>query len=187
MSGLFGDLLKPGDGSAFALKAELELRAKRGDDRAAVARFLLRRGESWQGAPTPEEYRHLRGEVQRCFNNALAAAVADSSLTYVEGVYNVGGRTAEHAWCVDPQGRIVELTFMDPDGTGGEFISRDSATGVVRPTRAELFAYMGVRIPTDTVQRCLADLRASFGDNRWGVLHPENGAPAIKLLTGVAR
>lgn len=187
MSGLFGDLLKPGDGSAHALKSELELRASRDGDRARVARYLLQHGETWRGIPTPDEFKGHIGEPQRCFNNALAAAAADPRLTYVEGLYNVGGRAAEHAWCVDPEGRLVELTFMSDERGDDDFWFTDSATGMRRKTRPELFAYYGVRVAVPVVQRVLMDMRAHFGDERWGILHPENGAPLLDVPTGVQR
>jgi hypothetical protein len=118
---LFEELgLKPGDGNITALKKELELRRNTWSRPGYVYRgagdFILQHGEFWNGVPLPEEWAHLRGEESACFANALAAAESNPELRYVEGMYAVGaGHYTPHAWCLAPDGTLLELTLPTYD------------------------------------------------------------------------
>jgi hypothetical protein len=80
--------------------------------------FALEFGEAHR--PVPWETWQERGFRQRaemrCFNNAKWYAGKYPSLLYVEGwaaQSTVG--PMEHAWCVDPDGCVVDLTWRDVD------------------------------------------------------------------------
>lgn len=126
MTGLFGglDLGTPATRNESALRRELELRRKLALTDARWADyhykgggdFFLQHGRFYAGRQIPERYEHLIGEEMVCFRNAAQAALAEPSLRYCEGCYWTGfGFAAAHAWCVDPDGLLVEVTMpTDP-------------------------------------------------------------------------
>lgn len=91
--------------------------------------LLLRHGKFYSGRTLPAQYEHLQGAPSGCFGNALAAAKADPTLRYCEGVYAIGARHyTPHAWCLDPNGELLELTMpTDPESLGE---GRDGELGV---------------------------------------------------------
>lgn len=117
---LFDGLLKPGDGSRLALQRELEGRRDRWDRPGYLYRgagdYLLQHGKFYGGRVCPDEYMHLFGAPNECFANALNAALHHPDLRYVEGVYSTGHTWfTPHAWCLAPDGEVVELTFPTHD------------------------------------------------------------------------
>lgn len=120
MSDLFGGILKPGDGSRLSIQRELELRRERWDRPGYLYRggadYMLRHGKFYAGRVLPDAYAHFFGESNECFSNSISAALADSSLRYVEGIYSTGHTWyTPHAWCIDPDDNVVELTFPTID------------------------------------------------------------------------
>lgn len=142
--GLFDDVLKPGQGAEVAVKRELELRRSKwsrpGYHYKGGADFLLQHGKSWMGRELPEQYDHLVGPETHCFGNALAAAEADPSLRYVEGYYIAGGfgHARNHAWCIDQDDQVVELTLGTRDLEGAVFLGSR-----LPPTPPETWIYYG--------------------------------------------
>jgi hypothetical protein len=65
-----------------------------------------------------------QGPMKRCYRNALTAAFGSRGratvLTYCEGfAMPVSlGIVVEHAWLVDPQGRVIDPTWDDADDCG---------------------------------------------------------------------
>jgi hypothetical protein len=124
MSFLDGVLPDPAERVRHTLTRDLELR--RSDARASAkfsgyayvgsADLLLQHGRFFTGRQLPEQYAHLYGEPGRCYLSALEAAQADPSLTYYEGVYAAfAGPPCSHAWCVAPDGGVVECAMVsDP-------------------------------------------------------------------------
>lgn len=109
-------ILKPGEGARLACQRELEARRDRWSQPGYYYRgagdFLLQHGRPLSGRELPDRYAHLKGAENQCFWNALAAAEASDELSYCEGVYALGnGHFTHHAWCVDPNGLVVEVTF----------------------------------------------------------------------------
>lgn len=86
-----------------------------------------RTGEGFMGRPLPKSYR--RGRASDCFSNSAGRVLSDERLTYCEGfatwVSNGVARPLHHAWCVDEQGLVVDVTLKE--------------------TRQSV--YLGVRIP----------------------------------------
>lgn len=117
------DKLDPSERVKKALTADLESRVmhaaianrfvqSEGYRYLGSADLLLKHGRFFPGRELPDQYEHLRGPMSLCFMNALLAAEAESSLTYHEGVYTTGhGIGRVHAWCVDSDGGVVELTM----------------------------------------------------------------------------
>lgn len=142
--GLFDDVLKPGQGAAVAVKRELELRrdkwSRPGYHYRGGADFLLRHGQAWNGRVLPDSYDHLIGPEAQCFNNALAAAEADPSLRYVEGYYIAGGfgYAKNHAWVIDQDDQVVELTLETRDLEGATFVGSR-----LPPTPPDTWVYYG--------------------------------------------
>lgn len=128
---LFGglDLGTPADRNKHAMTRELELRRKRtphsGHGRVYLngADFLLKHGKFYEGREMPDRYAHLMGQMGLCFWNAAAAAEADPTLRYCEGITGVGGgRFVAHAWVLDPDGNVVDLTYSaEAVGIGVDF------------------------------------------------------------------
>lgn len=159
MTDFLGGLIKPGDGARHAAERELRRRVEAWGQSQfpyrGPADFILRHGRYYQPRETPDEYAHLRGPLQRCFANSLAAAQAEPELTYTEGIYMVLGHARAHAWCTAPDGRPVELTFpTDPDELAGAFSplvingdTPDYSRGMAVPPPSDRWAYYGVEFP----------------------------------------
>ena len=69
--------------------------------------LLLQHGRWYEPRPLPRG--HWRGEQKACFRNALMAA-SRFRLKYVEG-YACGIIPVHHAWCVDDENRVYEVTW----------------------------------------------------------------------------
>lgn len=125
MTGLFGgvDLGTPATRNEHALKRELELRRKRepasgfGKVYRNGADLMLTHGEFYPGQLLPEQYHHLAGPLGQCYWNCAAAAEADPTLRYCEGIVaSGGGRFLSHAWCLAPDDGVLDLTWVDAVG-----------------------------------------------------------------------
>lgn len=76
--------------------------------------FMAAHGvEMFAPARLPRKYRPLKGPMKMCFHNAATAALKDRSLIYCEG-YASSLIPVLHAWCLDPKGRVLELTWGTP-------------------------------------------------------------------------
>lgn len=148
------ELVTPGSGAAtrHALERELEAwgnRRRLGPDYVykSGGHFLKAHGSYYQGRELPDQYEHLIGPNRHCFLNALNAVLADSTLRYVEGVYSTGGsHFTNHAWAIDPQGEVVELTYPTKD-LDGKF---DSHGGPI--LTPEHWGYWGIILHPRLVQ-----------------------------------
>jgi hypothetical protein len=74
------------------------------------ADLLLSHGSYYSGRRRPSEYNDLVGMHYCCFRNSADAASADTALRYCEGLLAVGGRIGAHAWCLDPDDLVVDVT-----------------------------------------------------------------------------
>jgi hypothetical protein len=154
LSGFLDGVLKPGQGAEMAVKREMEQRRRTwtrpGYHYRGVGDFLLQHGKFWTGREIPERYRHLVGPDGSCYANALAAVRADSSLRYVEGVYAVIGRDFHgHAWCIDQDEQIVEVTAPTDPAT----VARaSSAEDHIPFLPVERWAYYGCVFPLAYVE-----------------------------------
>lgn len=78
---------------------------------AGIEDFVLAEGRTWPPHPLP---RHIkRGAARQCFLNAYKAAQRHRELRYVEG-YALAMIPVLHAWCVDSEDRVVEVTWEEP-------------------------------------------------------------------------
>lgn len=116
-----GQLLTPAQRNESAMRRALELRRqfwsrKPGQFYSGGGDLLLEHGRFFAGRELPTEYQRHLGTMGRCFVNALLAAEADPSLRYCEGVYTFGGGFfVSHAWCLDPDGKLLEVSVpTDP-------------------------------------------------------------------------
>jgi hypothetical protein len=122
--------------------------------------LLLQHGRFYPGRTLPEQYAHLKGAEQRCFENALAAAQENSELSYCEGIYNIGAdHYTAHAWCVDPSGGVVELTMPTDDHSIAH--GREAHT-LMDMLPVDHWGYWGVKFHTDLVAEQLSD-EGGFG------------------------
>lgn len=146
------DLIKPGDGAENAIRREVELRHGREAFKAksnwfytGEAGMLLLNGQMFPGEVLPEQYRHLVGEPANCHANAVAACREDPTLRFFTGYYTVGRDVTQHSWCIDPLGRLVELTYPTFGVTPGSRIAdedgRPSSVGWMPP---EFWRYYGL-------------------------------------------
>lgn len=72
---------------------------------------ILRHARAW---PVVSEAAWPRGEKQQCFSNSQRLAIAHPELTYVEG-YALNVIPVHHAWCVDPDGAVIDVTWERRD------------------------------------------------------------------------
>jgi hypothetical protein len=79
-----------------------------------IESFVLEHGREWQAAKRPAGLRKRRNQM--CFMNATHLMQEDESLTYVEG-YAARFFPTIHAWCVTPDGIVVDLTWPDPQNS----------------------------------------------------------------------
>lgn len=108
--------LPPGGGIRIAMELELRRRVEAwnrpGFAYRGSADLLLQHGQYFAGRRTPDEYAHLIGPMGGCFENAVAACEAAPELRYFLGHYDTGGgHFTPHAWCVAPDGGVVEVTL----------------------------------------------------------------------------
>lgn len=75
--------------------------------------FVLKYGRGFKWRRSLGAYDFLRGEIRQCYLNAANAAISHPELTYCEG-YASSLIPVNHAWCLDPQGRVLELTWEEP-------------------------------------------------------------------------
>lgn len=81
---------------------------------SVLQRFVLRNGVGFTGCQRPAQYR--RGTPKECFMNA-ARLLDWTGLTYFEG-YACHPRLPipiHHAWNADAAGRVVDVTFDQPE------------------------------------------------------------------------
>lgn len=100
-----------------AIRQYLETLAGMGDP---TAKLTLEHGETYEWRPRGEaksEYPVGRGKAKECYGNSLHAAVLrkDEGWQYVEGYVLTDrvGFPIHHAWCLDGEGNIVELTLAE--------------------------------------------------------------------------
>jgi len=106
--------------------------------------YLRAHGEHFPGPPGL--HGHRRGKEGECWRNAMQATFDNSKqLTYVQG-FVIGSMTqvVAHAWCVDRDDRLVELTWDVAIARGDE-------------------RYFGVRFTREQ----LADLVLAYGTYDW--------------------
>jgi hypothetical protein len=123
----------------------LRLIAKMSGPMADRARFLLRRGRAFRtGRHT---YSGPRGTPKLCFMNAGNLAIANPEMTYVEGyVRLLGSIPIEHAWCMDPDGVVVDPTLKtgeDIDHYFGAAFTTDFLVHTIR--RSGVWGLLGCR------------------------------------------
>jgi hypothetical protein len=87
----------------------------------AFASFMLKHGREWESQAFPAEY--PSGVPRGCFANSQKILFSRDGkrdgLVYVEG-YACSGSLGfpfptEHAWLVDPEGRVIDPTWEDPE------------------------------------------------------------------------
>jgi hypothetical protein len=77
--------------------------------------LVANQGSVYRGAP--QDHGFPPGEKKECFSNALHLAL-EKHLLYAEGYathQKLGGVPIEHAWCVSPDGEVVDTTWSYPD------------------------------------------------------------------------
>jgi len=78
--------------------------------------MVLDVGCDFVGRGLPGEY--TLGTPKQCFQNSYDLCIADEGLTYCEG-YVLSDKLPmplDHAWCVDAEGKVVDVTLADPIG-----------------------------------------------------------------------
>ena len=77
--------------------------------------FIVKFGRTYTPRPFPAKYRKWEGEPQACLYNAADLALAFPDLEYAEGfALHADPRIdypVEHAWCVDPDGNVIDPTW----------------------------------------------------------------------------
>lgn len=179
---LFGglDMGTPADRNRHALTRELETRRTRTDRPGRIypngAELLLMHGSFAPGRRIPDHYLPLLGEMSACFWNALAAAKADPSLRYCEGLTGTGNAFIAHAWCLDPTGGVVEVTYP-PVMMDGYGIAHDTRLPILP---VEHWAYWGVTFTTDLVEH-----HREIADDEFPMLGRDNAVEGMVSTGGL--
>ena len=79
------------------------------------AQWVLQHGRVWHEHAPEADW--PTGEPRQCFYNSLFIGVYRLGLTYVEGYHGSGTMVFPHAWNIDAQGRVVDLTPRRGAGT----------------------------------------------------------------------
>lgn len=116
-------------------------------------RMLLKYGTAFDPSPLPEDVPVM--EPRCCYLNSYTLARQQPErLTYYEGFAAMVGNNGwgvAHAWCVDPDGRVVDATWPN--------VTSD------RPA-----AYLGLALPLDTVERFVG-VESHGTISEWGWKH----------------
>jgi hypothetical protein len=83
--------------------------------RTLGSRFILAAGQEYDSRVL--KHRFGRGMRKACYRNAFELALKHpGELTYCEGrALSCGIVPIEHAWCVTPEGRVVDTTWRDDE------------------------------------------------------------------------
>ncbi len=91
------------------IKSYLKMCQEAFGDRDPMSAFLLKHGAEYRHGPG--SFTGKRKEPKECFKNATILMLSDLDLTYVEGKVGVHGLPIDHAWCVDPDGFVIDPTL----------------------------------------------------------------------------
>ena len=104
-----------------AIREHLEV-CQRAWPHMPMIKFLLDHGVEYRHGPG--SFTGRRAEPKACFQNATLLMLEQPDLTYVEGKVSVYGLPIDHAWCVDPDGLVIDPTLVgdsDLSRLGGYF------------------------------------------------------------------
>lgn len=131
------------------------------------------------------QHEYPRGPAKQCYKNATQLALDCPELTYVEGVAQGGALLIPHAWCIDPEGRVIEATWPVPGQAywgaayDTEFLIlwtlKQKVWGILQEkVPAELFTYVPERIflgleggKLMRVRRLFAEARKTLDVTEW--------------------
>jgi hypothetical protein len=117
---------------------------------ACLSRLVAQEGEGFVGRELPTPYKRKQGKEY--YSNAANLTLRREELAYVEG-FVIGPDPPlpiPHAWCVDPEGGVVDVTLAVPE--------RSIYLGV-RFSREEIASYIASGNPLrPLMQRLLADV-----------------------------
>lgn len=146
------------------------------------ADFVLRHGESFESIALPDEYEY--GLPKLCFGNAIALALL-RGLGYVEG-YAMGpfGLPIHHAWNVDEEGRLIDVTWSAIHDEEGRRPIPDSAYLGVRFSlgRADEATWHGDATVLDDYRRDWPILREPWTGEDFDRVWPDPSPPLRALL-----
>jgi len=74
---------------------------------ASTYAFIEAEGRFWKtGVP----HKYARRQMMACYHNSACMVRRHKHLTYVEGIA-IGIIPTAHAWCVDPEGNVIDSTW----------------------------------------------------------------------------
>lgn len=92
-----------------AIKSYLEDCVRLWPDRLPIYQFLLKFGRDCPVGP--HSFAGRRATPHQCYRNAGLLAYRQPRLTYVEGKVSTYGVPLDHAWCIDPDGVVIDPTL----------------------------------------------------------------------------
>lgn len=124
-----------------------------------LADFLLKHAQDFEPQPLPKHFRPMK--IGNCYMNAAMLAMgshAEHRLTYCEG-YALNVFPVQHAWCIDPSGKVIDPTWAP---RRGRRIRQGSE-------------YFGIPIKQSYLMRRLSEQRCYGLIDRW-----EDGWPMLQ-------
>lgn len=110
-----------------SIKSYLAMNAALENEGRGMCSFVLAHGREWRPAPLQERSPIKRGVQKQCFANSQATLVKllgkglETDYTYVEGYATSGDLDFTfpvlHAWLVDREGKVVDVTWKQPEAS----------------------------------------------------------------------
>lgn len=101
--------------------------------------FVLNAGKLYTPAKRPKGLR--KKAFRKCFENALHLARANPGLIYVEG-YAISIIACLHAWCVTPEGIVVDLTWQNPENCAYYGVPFDTDKATAQTVRQNYYGLL---------------------------------------------
>lgn len=125
------------------------------------ARFITTAGRPYTRRLLEHSYR--RGVRNACYENAFELALVHPELTYCEGRALSVGIPIEHAWCITPDGLVVDTTWDagESEYHGVAFDTRFLKGWV---TRRKRYAVLAEVFPSELIEASPSTFLASPSD-----------------------
>jgi GNAT superfamily N-acetyltransferase len=106
--------------------------------------YLREAATRHEAQPLPAEYE--RGEPKECYRNATLLMMRNPKLRFAEGIaYAEFGLPYLHAWCVDPDGKVVDPTWAHPEKCTYTGVIYDRQQYLAHVMKTKVYGVLGGR------------------------------------------